>query len=142
VGIFSQIRGKYWSIQREFAQNRHRFAAFAADSAKSDRLLGVCPTYGVYYDAAERASFSQTLAGEMRFAMEDKGIDRLILLGDFNMNPYDRGINLAAGLNAVESSSHRGKRASSQSIRAIGQAPIRRAEASGHAGEQSAVVVL
>jgi len=45
VGIFSQIRGEYWSIQREFAENRHRFPAFAADSAKSGRLLITSHTY-------------------------------------------------------------------------------------------------
>ena len=53
------------------------------------------------YDSAERDSFAQRLAGEMRFVMEEKKIDKLILLGDFNMNPYDRGMNLAAGLNAM-----------------------------------------
>ena len=44
VGIFSQIRGEYWSIQREFAENRHRFTAFVADSATSDRLLDALST--------------------------------------------------------------------------------------------------
>jgi endonuclease/exonuclease/phosphatase (EEP) superfamily protein YafD len=53
------------------------------------------------YDSETRQSFAQELAQEIKFIENDKGIDKLILLGDFNMNPYDRGMNLAAGLNAM-----------------------------------------
>ena len=53
------------------------------------------------YDSAARDSFAQRLAQDMRFAIADKKINKLILLGDFNMNPYDSGMNLAAGLNAM-----------------------------------------
>jgi endonuclease/exonuclease/phosphatase (EEP) superfamily protein YafD len=53
------------------------------------------------YDSETRQSFTQELAQEIKFIKEDKRIDKLILLGDFNMNPYDRGMNLAAGLNAM-----------------------------------------
>ncbi len=53
------------------------------------------------YDAETRQSFVQELIRELDFVREDKKINRLILLGDFNMNPYDRPMNLAAGLNAM-----------------------------------------
>ncbi|MCI5120969.1 MAG: endonuclease/exonuclease/phosphatase family protein, partial [Candidatus Electrothrix sp. AUS4] len=53
------------------------------------------------YDAETRQSFVQELIRELDFVREDKEIHRLILLGDFNMNPYDRPMNLAAGLNAM-----------------------------------------
>ena len=53
------------------------------------------------YDAETRQSFVQELIRELDFVREDKKISRLILLGDFNMNPYDRPMNLAAGLNAM-----------------------------------------
>ncbi|MCI5220788.1 MAG: hypothetical protein D3914_16740, partial [Candidatus Electrothrix sp. LOE2] len=53
------------------------------------------------YDAETRQSFVQELVRELDFVREDKKIQRLILLGDFNMNPYDRPMNLAAGLNAM-----------------------------------------
>jgi exonuclease III len=53
------------------------------------------------YDAETRQSFAQSVADEMRFVKEQQNTNKLILLGDFNMNPYDRGMNLAAGLNAM-----------------------------------------
>ena len=53
------------------------------------------------YDTESRQSFAQELAADMNFVREDKSIERLVLLGDFNMNPYDRGMTLAAGMNAM-----------------------------------------
>ncbi|MCI5165556.1 MAG: hypothetical protein D3903_05540 [Candidatus Electrothrix sp. GM3_4] len=53
------------------------------------------------YDAETRQSFAQELAGELNFVRKEQNIEKLILLGDFNMNPYDRAMNLAAGLNAM-----------------------------------------
>jgi exonuclease III len=53
------------------------------------------------YDTEERQSFAQSLAGELQFAKENFRTNRLIVMGDFNMNPFDRGMNLAAGLNAM-----------------------------------------
>jgi endonuclease/exonuclease/phosphatase (EEP) superfamily protein YafD len=53
------------------------------------------------YDSQTRQSFAQELADQMRFVQEEKGIDKLILLGDFNMNPFESGMNLANGLNAM-----------------------------------------
>lgn len=53
------------------------------------------------YDPATRQSFAQSLAGEIRFVQSQQGTNKFILLGDFNMNPYDTGMNLAAGMNAM-----------------------------------------
>ena len=53
------------------------------------------------YDAEARQSFAQSVATEMQFAKEQHATNRLILLGDFNMNPFDRGMNLAPCLNAL-----------------------------------------
>jgi exonuclease III len=53
------------------------------------------------YGPEERQSFAQTLASEMSFVKKDKNTNKLVVLGDFNMNPYDRGMTLAAGLNAM-----------------------------------------
>jgi exonuclease III len=53
------------------------------------------------YDLETRQSFAQSLATEMQFVRGQQATDRLILMGDFNMNPYDRSMNLAAGLNAM-----------------------------------------
>lgn len=53
------------------------------------------------YDIEARQSFIQELSSEMRFVIEQQGTNKLLMMGDFNMNPYDRGMNLAAGLNAM-----------------------------------------
>jgi endonuclease/exonuclease/phosphatase (EEP) superfamily protein YafD len=53
------------------------------------------------HDPATRQSRAQSLASEMKFVKEQQNNNKLILLGDFNMNPYDTGMNLAAGLNAM-----------------------------------------
>jgi exonuclease III len=53
------------------------------------------------YDTETRQSFAQELAREIQFVKEQQKNNKLILLGDFNMNPYERGMNLAAGLNAM-----------------------------------------
>lgn len=53
------------------------------------------------YDSDTRQSVAQSLADEIRFVKSQQDNNRVILLGDFNMNPYDRGMNLAMGLNAM-----------------------------------------
>jgi endonuclease/exonuclease/phosphatase (EEP) superfamily protein YafD len=53
------------------------------------------------YDEHTRQSLAQRLADESRFVESQRGHNRLILIGDFNMNPYERGMNLAMGLNAM-----------------------------------------
>lgn len=53
------------------------------------------------YDSETRQSSAQSLADEMRLVKDNQKTNKLIMLGDFNMNPYDRGMNLAAGLNAM-----------------------------------------
>jgi exonuclease III len=53
------------------------------------------------YDQEVRQSLAQGLADEIRFVKSQRGHNRLVLIGDFNMNPYDRAMNLAMGLNAM-----------------------------------------
>jgi exonuclease III len=53
------------------------------------------------YDADTRQSFVQTLVSNMEFVKKEQKTNKLILLGDFNMNPYDKAMNLAAELNAM-----------------------------------------
>lgn len=52
-------------------------------------------------DAETRQSDAQSLASDLSLIKEQQGTKKLVILGDFNMNPYDRGMNLAAGLNAM-----------------------------------------
>ena len=70
--------------------------------ASTPALLGL--VHGVdirNYDSDTRQSVAQYLADELRFVESEQGHNRLILMGDFNMNPYDRGMNLAMGMNAM-----------------------------------------
>lgn len=53
------------------------------------------------YDLDSRHSFAERLGEEVRFVISEKRNDKMILLGDFNMNPYDRAMNLASGYNAM-----------------------------------------
>jgi len=53
------------------------------------------------YDAETRQEYAHLLAEDLRFLQEEKKNSKLILLGDFNMNPFERGMNLASGLNAM-----------------------------------------
>ena len=53
------------------------------------------------YDREARQSFAQLLAEEIRFVSSEQKTKKIVIMGDFNMNPYDSGMNLAAGLNAM-----------------------------------------
>lgn len=53
------------------------------------------------YDSETRQSLAQSLAEEIRLVSNQQGTAKVVMIGDFNMNPYDRGMNLAAGLNAM-----------------------------------------
>ena len=53
------------------------------------------------YDSDARLSAAQRLASEIQFVKTQQSHNRVIVLGDFNMNPYDPGMNLAAGFNAM-----------------------------------------
>jgi exonuclease III len=53
------------------------------------------------YDSETRQAFAQSLADEIRFVSREQNTTKVVMIGDFNMNPYDRGMNLAAGLNAM-----------------------------------------
>lgn len=55
----------------------------------------------INYDDDERLSYAQLLSDELRFARNNWETNQLIAIGDFNMNPFDRGMNLATGLNAM-----------------------------------------
>ncbi len=53
------------------------------------------------YDSETRQGFVQMIAEDISLVKETQGTNRLVLIGDFNMNPYDRSMNLAMGLNAM-----------------------------------------
>lgn len=53
------------------------------------------------YDAEHRQQFAQNLSTDLQFVKDQQGTEEIVLLGDFNMNPFDRGMTLPAGLNAM-----------------------------------------
>lgn len=52
-------------------------------------------------DTETRQAAAQAMADEFRFVQEMQKTRQMILVGDFNMNPFDRAMNLAAGMNAM-----------------------------------------
>ena len=58
-----------------------------------------------YWDDPSQASECVELSGEIREAEKGIGHSRTILVGDFNMNPFEAGIVNANGFNAVMSRS-------------------------------------
>jgi exonuclease III len=48
-----------------------------------------------------RQEFAHSLASDITFVKEQQNTNKLVVIGDFNMNPYDRGMTLATGLNAM-----------------------------------------
>jgi hypothetical protein len=126
VPIKGTLRALHSAVDERFfvpnSNSEDRFHCFCRDSAldvsevhhgfrTSFRKLnlGSKPTllglvHGVdmrNYDAETRQSVAQLLAQEVRFVQSQQGHDRFVLIGDFNMNPFDRGMNLAMGLNAM-----------------------------------------
>lgn len=52
-------------------------------------------------DASERQAFVHLVADELRMVTARAGTSNLVILGDFNMNPYESGMGLATGFNAM-----------------------------------------
>jgi hypothetical protein len=80
----------------------NRISVRKLNIGSTQALLGL--VHGVdmrNYDEATRQSAAQLLAEDFRFVGSQQGHNRFILMGDFNMNPFDNGMNLAAGLNAM-----------------------------------------
>lgn len=53
------------------------------------------------YDPGYRQQFAHELSYEIDFVKGQQGTNEVVLLGDFNMNPFDQGMTLPAGLNAM-----------------------------------------
>lgn len=53
------------------------------------------------YDDSNRQSCAQSLMEDIRFIQTEQRNDQVILIGDFNLNPYDRAMNAANGWNAM-----------------------------------------
>lgn len=69
---------------------------------ETDLLLGLVHIVDRFnWDEPQHISQVQLLAAELReFEIKMKH-DRTILVGDFNMNPFDKAMNLATGMNAM-----------------------------------------
>ncbi len=53
------------------------------------------------YDIEARQSIMQRLMDEVAWVKEKEQHNRIIIIGDFNMNPFDKPMNLAMGFNAM-----------------------------------------
>jgi exonuclease III len=57
----------------------------------------------IYWDSSSQVAKCYELSQEIRLAEKQAGHERTILVGDFNMNPFEDGMLSAAGLHAVMS---------------------------------------
>jgi exonuclease III len=53
------------------------------------------------YDAESRQAIAQRVSREIIFVKKHQENNRSVILGDFNLNPFDRSMNLADGFNAM-----------------------------------------
>ena len=53
------------------------------------------------WDAENQSSQVSLLANDIRQKEEEFGHSRTILIGDFNLNPFDKAMNIATGMNAM-----------------------------------------
>lgn len=66
-------------------------------------LVGTHMPSKLYRDPAEQTFFASSLSAEIRGIERDRGHNRTILVGDFNMNPFEEGMIQANAFNAVSS---------------------------------------
>lgn len=88
----------------DFSEVHFGFRTSVRKAWISNRFTLIALVHGVdmrNYDPETRQSYAQSLASEIQFVKEQQNTNRLLLIGDFNMNPYERGMNLAPGLNAM-----------------------------------------
>lgn len=52
-------------------------------------------------DPSQRQAFVHMIADDLRMVIDSEGTNNLVILGDFNMNPYESGMGLASGFNAM-----------------------------------------
>lgn len=52
-------------------------------------------------DASQRQAFAHLVADDLRMVIDSEDTNNLVILGDFNMNPYESGMGLASGFNAM-----------------------------------------
>lgn len=96
-------------VHKGFRTNYQEFK-FGNDSA----IIGMVHGVDIRNNGPEhRQSFAERLGEEVRFVRTQQDNNRIAIIGDFNMNPYDTGMNLARGLNAMMAKScakrrHRG----------------------------------
>jgi endonuclease/exonuclease/phosphatase family metal-dependent hydrolase len=70
--------------------------------ARTDLLFGIVHFVDkLNWDEANQSGQIQLLAADIRQIEDAVGHSRTIIVGDFNMNPFDRPMNLATGLNAM-----------------------------------------
>jgi hypothetical protein len=55
----------------------------------------------VNYDIASRSSFASEMVRDLREVMEVNQTAKALIIGDFNLNPFDAVMNQAAGFNAM-----------------------------------------
>lgn len=113
------VRNRFCVFSRNPSLNLDEFHSGFRTSVRDLRLggdrlmLALIHGYDLRnYDAEARQEGARTIMEELRVVESNSGVDRFVLLGDFNMNPFDRPMNLASIYNSVmtRSCAERGQR--------------------------------
>lgn len=93
-------RNKQLNMDEVHKGNRTSFRVWGLGSDKALLVLVHGPDLRNYNDN-NRQAFAQEFAREIRFVSNQQNTKKIVIMGDFNMNPFDSGMNLAPGLNAM-----------------------------------------
>jgi hypothetical protein len=77
-------------------------------SIRRFRHEGICALLAIIhgpdpinYDMDARTSFACEMMRDLRQAMKENQTTKVVIIGDFNLNPYDAAMNQATGFNAM-----------------------------------------
>lgn len=93
-------RSSEYNLREVYSGNRIslRKLAIGAD----ELLLGAIHVVDkLNWDEANQLVEVQLLSSEIRDVEQQQRNDRTVLIGDFNMNPFDTAMNIAAGMNSM-----------------------------------------
>ncbi len=80
----------------------NRISIWRLKATNVDLMLGFVHLWDKRnWDELNQAAQVQLLASEIRDTEKKIGHDRTMLIGDFNLNPFDKVMNMALGLNAM-----------------------------------------
>lgn len=106
VHAFAALNAGSWSVASDDASgyvSTYRFEKASTDADEPISWLiacAHCPSQ-MYGDASRRNMFARSVITDLRSVAEAESLEKLILMGDMNMNPFDEGVAGIVGFNAT-----------------------------------------